>query len=215
MVSSRLGATALGVIFFLNSGCGPRYGLRVPNSLDEKLPYESRIELLEAENDLAAAVDRRDETENEIYRNRDALRRARDRLRDAEREADDAKEPASREVAVLARSEAEGRLAYLRSTQQVNADKRDLSELQLRCAFARYESTRLQIARKAKVSGAMEVGPEPFARQVKECEEDVGRTRLAMKVRLKQAEDAKLKWDEQKNALAKKTFDARASPYVE
>lgn len=36
----------------LTAACGPSYGMRVPDSLVKKLPYETRIELLEAENDL-------------------------------------------------------------------------------------------------------------------------------------------------------------------
>ena len=45
----------LSSLVLLASGCGLR---RVPMDVLEKLPYEAKIELLEAENDLALAVDR-------------------------------------------------------------------------------------------------------------------------------------------------------------
>ena len=48
--------TVLPVLLLLAAACGPRYGLRVPDELVKKLPYESRIELLESENDLALAI---------------------------------------------------------------------------------------------------------------------------------------------------------------
>ena len=63
----------------LLAACGPRYGMRVPDSMEKKLPYEARIELLEAENDLALSIDKVDEADNEIGRARDNIRRARSR----------------------------------------------------------------------------------------------------------------------------------------
>ena len=54
------------------AGCG---GCR--STCWSKLPYEAKIELLEAENDLALAVDRLDEARAEVSRARDQIRRAR------------------------------------------------------------------------------------------------------------------------------------------
>ncbi len=77
----------------LLAACGPRYGMRVPDEMVKKLPYETRIELLEAENDLALAIDKVDEASSEIVRARDNIRRARSRAQDAEKELERADDP--------------------------------------------------------------------------------------------------------------------------
>ena len=86
----------------LLAACGPRYGMRVPDSMEKKLPYEARIELLEAENDLALSIDKVDVADNEIGRARDNIRRARSRQDAAEDEVDRATDEVPREVAKLA-----------------------------------------------------------------------------------------------------------------
>ena len=66
----------LTAVVMLGAGCGLRH---VPLDVLEKLPYEAKIELLEAENDLALAVDRLDEARAEVARARDQIRRGKDR----------------------------------------------------------------------------------------------------------------------------------------
>ncbi|HEX4621582.1 MAG TPA: hypothetical protein VH208_08445 [Myxococcaceae bacterium] len=197
------------------AACGNRYGRRVPDELLEKLPYETRIELLEAENSLAVAIDRMDEVANEINRARDNLRRAKDRRGAAEDEVDKATDATSKEVAQLAVDEANARVDYLRARQKVNVANEDVEELALRCAFAEFEVARLQAARKAKVEGSEKLAVEDFDKQVKDCKDEVTSMKNEMKDREQTATQAKDEWDKRKTALAKKTFDARASPYVE
>lgn len=203
------------LLLALLAACGPKYGKRVPNGLLEKLPYEVRIELLEAENDLALAIDRVDEAQAEISRARDALRRGKARLSAAEDEVDRAEDAVSREVAELAVLEAEARVEYIRSRQKVNVRNLALQELALRCAFARFEEARLGLARKAKVEGSESLSPQDFAEQVKACDEELAEKRAAAKELTEAAVAAKAEWEKHKAALAKKTFDARASPFVE
>jgi len=197
------------------TGCGPKYGMRVPNQLVERLPYEMRIELLEAENNLAVALDKVDEAQNEISRSRDALRRAKDRRSAAKDEVSNASDAASRDVAQLAVEEADARVEYLKYRQRVNVGNEEVERLALRCAFAEYEVARLQAARKAKVEGSERFAPEDFDKQVKDCKDEVTAVRADMKERQAEATQAKTEWEQRKTALAKKTFDARASPYVE
>lgn len=192
--------------------CGPK---RVPSDVLEKLPYESRIELLEAENELALAVDHLDEAKNEVQRTREAIRRAKDRLSAAEKEVGDARDQQSKEVATLAVAEANARVEYLRARQKVNTSNEDVQDSELRCAHERFELARVNVARKAKVRGAEGLKPEKFEKQVKSCEADVARERTEMKEKSKKVELARNEWDKRKTVLAKKTFDARASPYVE
>lgn len=199
----------------LTAACGPSYGMRVPDALVKKLPYETRIELLEAENDLALAIDRVDEADNEINRARDNIRRAKSRQEAAEDEEDRAQDASSREVAQLAIAESEARVEYLRAHQRLNVGLREVEQLSLRCAFARFELARLTAARKAKVQGSERLEPKEFEEQVSECEAAVKEERANLGGDTKEAQAAKEAWEAKKAALAKKTFDARASPYVE
>lgn len=202
-------------MLLLLAGCGPRYGKRVDSALVQRLPYETRIELLEAENDLAIAIDKMDEAQNEISRTRDQLRRAKDRRGAASDEVGAAKDATSHEVAELAVKEADARVDYLYARQDVNVSKGDIEQLTLRCASARFELARLTAARKAKVEGSERYDPKDFEAQVKHCDLEVAERRADLKdgnARFTKARDA---WDVQKQALARKTFDARASPFVE
>jgi hypothetical protein len=199
----------------LAAACGPRYGTRVPDALVKKLPYETRSELLEAENDLALAIDRVDEADNEVNRARDNIRRAKSRQSAAEDEEDRAPDASSKEVAQLAIDESKSRVEYLRAHQRLNVGLREVEQLSLRCAFARFELARLTAARKAKVEGSERLEPKDFEEQVSQCEAAVKEERAELAGDTKEAQTAKEAWEAKKAALAKKTFDARASPYVE
>lgn len=207
--------TVLPVLLLLAAACGPRYGMRVPDKLVAKLPYESRIELLESENGLALAIDKVDEASNEILRAREALRRAKSREQAAEDEEKRAPDAASREVAKLALEEARARVEYLRAKQRLNVALRDVEELAMRCAFARFELARLQAARKAKVEGSEKLEPKKYEAQVSGCEAQEKQVRGALAADTAQEKTAREAWEVKKAALAEKTFDARASPYVE
>lgn len=207
--------TVLSLLLVLGAACGPRYGMRVPDTLVSKLPYESRIELLESENDLALAIDKVDEANNEILRARDALRRAKAREQAAEQEENRAPDAASREVAKLAIEEARARVAHLRARQRLNVSLKDVEQLALRCAFARFEQARLQATRKAKVEGSEKLDPGKYEQQVSKCEAAVKEERTALAADTAQEKTTREAWEVKKSALAKKTFDARASPYVE
>ncbi len=196
----------------LGAGCGLR---RVPMDVLEKLPYEAKIELLEAENDLALAVDRLDEARAEVARARDQIRRGKDRYSAARDEVNQASDQSSREVAELAVTEADKRVEWLRAKQKVNVREEDLSEQNLTCAQARYEVSRLTAARKAKLEGSETLEPEKFENQLKGCEEDYASLKEKAKEVDAEAETMRADWDQARAALAKKTFDARASPFVE
>lgn len=194
------------------TACGVK---RVPDSIIEKLPYESRIDLLEAENDLAIAVDKLDEARNEVQRTKDQIRRAKDRLSGAKSESGSASDQTSRDVAQLAVVEGEARLDWLKARQEVNLEEEKLASIALTCALARFEQSKLEAARKKKIEGSEALDPADFENQVKLCDEKYAAARTEAKNVSTAAEEVKTKWETSKSALAKKTFDARASPYVE
>ena len=196
----------------LASGCGLR---RVPMDVLDKLPYEAKIELLEAENDLALAVDRLDEARAEVARARDQIRRGKDRYSAARDEVGAASDQNSKEVAELAVVEADKRVEWLRAKQRLNVREEDLAEQNLTCAQAKYEVARLTAARKAKLEGSEKLEPEKFEAQLKSCEDDYAAMKEKAKEEGAEAETMRADWDQARAALAKKTFDARASPFVE
>lgn len=196
------------------SGCNP-YGKRVPGDILEKLPYEARIELLEAENELAIAIDRVDEAHADMLRMRDQLRRGRDRLKAAENEVGEAEDANSRAVAELAVIEGEARVEWLRARQHVNVRDQELAALQLLCAKARFEQARLLASRKAKLEGSESYDPKEFEEQVKACDAEYAERKNEAKELIQEAENARKTWEQSRSTLAKKTFDARASPFVE
>jgi hypothetical protein len=212
--SNRGRLLALGLLV-LGLGCGPGYGKRVPDGLVAKLPYEARIELLEAENDLAVAVEKRDEAENEVLRTRAAIREAKSRARAADDELGRAKEAASKEVAQLALAEGQARLAFHRARQALNLERREIDQLSLQCALARYQLARLTAARRAKVAGSEKLDPAAFEGQVKGCEDEVKTRQAKAKPKEQALSAARTDWEQRKTTLAQKTFDARASPFVE
>ena len=54
-----------------------------------------------------------------------------------------------------------------------------------------------------------------YENQVKECDAEVAKRKKETEDEASRAEKAKAAWEEKRVAFAKKTFDARASPYVE
>ncbi len=201
----------LAVILLLTAGCLRR----VPDNVIDQLPYEARIELLEAENDLALAFDRLDESHNEVLRTRELIRRAKDRLKAADREVSNAADALSREVAELALTEGDARVEYLKARQRLNVMEENLASMFLRCAYTRFEQSRLLAARKAKLKGSESLDPADFENDVKVCDAKHAEARESMKESESEATTLRSSWDATKEKLAKKTFDARASPFVE
>src|SRR5262249_5289401 len=127
---------------------------RVPSRVLERLPYASKIELLEAENDLALAIIHLEDARSEVTRHREASRRGKDRLSAAEDEQGAAKDAASKDVARLSVAEAQARLVYLRAQQTVNEDNEHIQEVGLECARARFELARAHVDPKANEEGS-------------------------------------------------------------
>jgi chromosome segregation ATPase len=192
--------------------CGVK---RVPQTILENLPYEAKIELLESENDLALAVDRLDEARAEVARTREQIRRAKDRYSAAKSEVNAAADALSKDVAELAVVESDARVEWLRARQRVNVREESLADQNMTCALARHEQSRLTAARKAKLEGSEDYDPATFDQQVKDCDADYAALKEKLKETNTEADAVRAEWEKARSALAKKTFDARASPFVE
>jgi hypothetical protein len=210
-----LRTTAWWWALLLAAGCGGKYGRKVPDDMVNKLTYENKIDLVEAENDLFVAYDKVDEAENEILRTRDQIRRAKKSESLAGDEIGQAKDQPTKDVALLARDEAQARVEYLRARQDLNTRNRTLDELNRTCAVARYQLARLTAVRKVKVPGSERYEPKDFEIQVKQCEAELADKKKASKPEQERMEKARAEWEKKRDVLARKTFDARASPFVE
>jgi len=197
------------------AGCGSKYGRSVPDSMVNTLTYENKVDLVEAENDLFVAYDKVDEAENEINRTRDQIRRAKKSESLANEEIGQSKDQATKDVALLARDEAQARVEYLRAKQDLNVKNRSLDELNRTCAVARYQLARLQAVRKVKVPGSEKYDPKDFEKQVASCEAELAEKKKASKPEQERMEKARAEWEKKRDLLARKTFDSRASPFVE
>jgi hypothetical protein len=202
-------------LLLLGAACGGRYTAKVPDDMVRQLPYENKIDLLEAENDLFIAYDRVDETENEVNRTRDQIRRAKHAEGIASDEVGQAKDQATKDVALLTVEEVRARIEYLRARQSLNVQLREVEEVARQCAVARYQLARLLAVRKAKLKGSEGYKPEDFERQAKTCDAEVADRRKGLKSDEATLTKTRADWEKRKEVLAKRTFDARASPYVE
>jgi len=205
----------MAALLLLGMGCGGHYSTKVPDDLVRQLPYENKIDLLEAENELFIAYDRVDEAENVVGQTRDQIRRAKRAEGIASDEVGQSKDPATKEIAQLTVEEIRARIDYLRARQSLNVELVDVEEVARQCAVARYQLARLQAVRKAKIKGSESYKPEDFERQAKACEAEVAERRKDLKPDEERLTKTRADWEKKKEVLAKRTFDARASPFVE
>ena len=185
----------------LLAGCGGKYGRTVPDDMVNKLTYEDKVDLVEAE--------------NEILRTRDQIRRAKKSESLASGEIGQAKDQPTKDLAVLARDEAQARVEYLRAKQDLNVKNRELDELGRTCAITRYQAARLTAVRKVKVPGSERYDPKDFDKQVKQCEGELADRKKGAQPQRERMEKARAEWEKKRDVVARKTFDARASPFVE
>ena len=85
----------------------------------------------------------------------------------------------------------------------------------MRSAAATSSASRVTAARKSKVEGSEELDPKEFEAQAAECAAEEKEERAGLAQENSDEKAAREAWEAKKAALAKKTFDARTSPYVE
>jgi chromosome segregation ATPase len=200
------------------SACGPSVSVTVKRESLLALPVESRIDLLEAENELFGAVDELDDAEQALEDAREALRRANRRVGEAEDNRDKAsnsKDPKNREIGVLAVQEAKLR----RDFQETAVDQADVQlevvQARLLVAQARFERTKAEAVKKANTKGASDIKLKDFDEQIVRLESRV----KSMKAELTKgqaAEDkARKAWATASRKLADLTGGAQGSVWVE
>jgi hypothetical protein len=197
------------------AGCGLK---RVDAEVVARLPLESKIELLEAENDLYIAIDRHDEAVDRALHTRDELHRARDRIseaKDARNRAEQTKDPRQVEVASLAVEEAYQKRDWLEDWVDVQWALASAEDARLDAAKGRFERAKASMCKKANIKGSEKLDMPGFEAQVKSLESRAKRKAESAEADRKKAEEVRSKWNSTRRALAQKTGGALGSAWVE
>ena len=202
----------------LLAACGPSVSLRVEQRSIKDLPLESRLDLLDAENDLFSAVDRRDDMEAAIEDARAAVHKADGRVDEADHNLDQAKDRKDQggiDVGKLAVQEAKAHRTVQEWELKFAHKDLDVAEAQLLVAEARFEKSKAEVAKKAKAPGAAELKLPDFDKQVdrlqlhvKDVQKEADKTRKA-------AEKDQAKWQALSRQLSELTGGAQGSAWVQ
>jgi len=212
--SGLWGAVGIAVL----AGCGPSVSLRVEQRSLRDLPLESRLDLLDAENDLFAAIDRRDDAEQAIEDARLAERRAKQRVSEADRNLDQARDRRDAqgiEVGKLAVDEAKAHRRVQEWQVDLAYGDLEVEEARLLVAQARFERAKAEVARKAKTPGAAELKLKDFDKQVDDLQKHVADVVKDREKEQKKSEKDRQKWQALSRQLADMTGGAQGSAWVE
>jgi len=166
-------ALAVAAALLLLPGCGL---LRVDDSAVQRLPLESKLDLIEAENDLFIAVDAVDEAANRVIETKEDYKKADNAISEAGEalsQAEQAKDQKLIDISRLSVTESRQRRDFLDSWEDVMWAQLDVEKAKLELARGRYEKARAQAVKKANVEGAQKIKIEDYDRQVAELEATV------------------------------------------
>lgn len=197
------------------AGCGL---LRVDEGAVARLPLESKLDLIEAENDLFIAIDSVDEAANRVLETKDDYKNADKRIAEADealKNAEAAKDPKQVEVAKLSVQESKDKKEFLSSWVDVMWAMLDLEKAKLELARGRYERNRAQAVKKANVEGAQKITLADFDKQVAALEAEVKAQTAAAQKQNAAAEKVRGTWYATRRALSAKTGGAQGSAWVE
>lgn len=196
-------------------GCGL---LRVDDRAVARLPLESKLDLIEAENDLFIAVDATDEAASKVLETREDYRKADTRIAEAHEalnQAEAAGDSKLIEIGKLSIQESKERKDFLEAHLDVAWAELDVEKAKLELARARYERARAQVVKKANVEGAQAIKLEAFDKQVADLEATVKNEQERKAAQAAAEEKIRSRWYATKLVLASKTGGAQGSPWVE
>ena len=203
------------VVALALSGCGL---LRVDETAVQRLPLESKLDLIEAENDLFIAVDAVDEAVNRVQETRDDAKKADAAVAEAYealKQAEQAKDTKLAEIGRLSVLECKQRQDFISAQEDVMWAHLDVEKAKLELARARYERSRAQAVKKANVEGAQKIKLDDFDQQVKECEGTVKKRMEAVVKQTAAAEKVRGVWYATRRSLSTTTGGGQGSPWVE
>ena len=199
-------------------GCSGPVKERVKPDLVRALPMESRIELLDAENSLFAAIDGVDEAHNDVEDAQQELDQADERID----EAKDQRKKASKEgdangatIAELAITEAKARKDYLKQWIKVLRALVKEKEGELDASRGRYELAKAKEVKRVNLDGSEKLKVEVFEDQVTRLDDRVKDLQAKADEIKTVADEEKKAWDDSRSELAKATGGAQGSAFVE
>lgn len=201
-------------ILVMLAGCGRAH---VDPKAVSALPLESKLDLLEAENETFAAVDAVDEASARIVDLREELRRAPDRIAEAKAalgRAEEAKNEALVAVAQLGVEEARRREDWLEAQIDLRRAQIKIDRARVELAEARLERSRARAVKKSNGPGAEKIGLQNFDDAVTACEERVKKREDQAAEVQADADAVRGRWLEAREALARATGGGQGSPWV-
>jgi chromosome segregation ATPase len=207
-------AITLGLLALI--GCGPSVSVRVKRESVMALPVESRIDLLEAENELYGAVDELDDAEQAVEDAREGVRRASRRIDEAEKNRDKAgHDPKDREIAELAVQEAKLHRDFQETAVDQAERQLDVVRARLLVAEAIFERTEAEAVKKANAKGASDLKLKDFDEQIQRLEARVKSKKADLAKGQAEEDKARKAWSSASRKLADMTGGAQGSVWVE
>ncbi|MHB8417147.1 MAG: hypothetical protein ACYDCL_03665 [Myxococcales bacterium] len=192
--------------------------LRVSPDSVHALPVDERLDLLDAENDLFAALDRRDDAVQALDDARDAYARTKRQLSAAGSDLDKAEdERDSQGVAIgkLAVDEAKAHRRWADRAIDLARDQLDIASAYVLVAEAQFEKAKAEAVVRAKVKGASKISVPDYAAQVKRFRDRARSVERDLKEDTVAAEKIRSRWAELSRKLSELTGGAQGSPWVE
>jgi hypothetical protein len=208
-------ALAVAAALLLLPGCGL---LRVDDSAVQRLPLESKLDLIEAENDLFIAVDAVDEAANRVIETKEDYKKADtaiDEAGEALSQAEQAKDQKLIDISKLSVTEGRQHRDFLSVQEDVLWAQLDVEKAKLELARGRYEKARAQAVKKANVEGAQKIKLEDYDKQVAELEATVKKRQADVVKESAAAEKVRGVWYATRRNLSSKTGGGQGSPWVE
>jgi peptidoglycan hydrolase CwlO-like protein len=210
-------ATAVLVLLGLCACSGP-IKERVKPDLVRALPMESRIELLDAENALFAAVDGVDEAKSLVEDAQHESDQADDRIDEAKDQRKKAKKDGdanAESIAELAIVEAKARKDFLKVEAKALRGMVHVREAELDVARGRYELAKAREVKRVNLDGSEKLKVEAFEAQVERLEERVKNLQADVDGIRSGGDEQKKAWDDSRAELARATGGAQGSAFVE
>ncbi len=192
--------------------------LRVGSDSMRALPVEERLDLLDAENDLFAAIDRRDDALQALDDAQDSYGKTGKLLRSAQQELDKAEDDRDSQgisVGKLAVEEAHAHRSYADLAIDLAHDELDVASAYVLVAEAQFEKAKAEAVVRAKVKGASGISVPKFEAQVKHFQKRAKSIEHDLQSDTKSADKIRARWTDLSHQLSEQTGGAQGSPWVE
>jgi hypothetical protein len=192
--------------------------LRVGGDSMKALPVEERLELLDAENDLFAAIDRRDDALQALDDDEDTYGKTGKLLSSAQQELNRARDENDQQgvsVGKLAVEEARAHRKYADHAIDLGRDELDVASAYVLVAEAQFEKAKAEAVVRAKVKGASGVVIARFDEQVRHFQRRAKSIEHDLQSDTKSADAIRARWTELSHQLSDQTGGAQGSPWVE